>query len=356
MWTRDPETPVMELAQRRVGFVFTVLALAAPALSWLPPDTPSAILVLYGLLCSAVAVCLIGIGFRHRNQALTGIGALAYVVAVMLLRHSEGGSASGYSLLLLLPIFWSALLGGTRILALVLVAIPVALAGPIVVLGDPAYPVEEWRRVIIWSIVAPVLAVTTHQLVRSERAAYARASALARTDALTGSLNRHGLDEAAERERRRAARTGEPLAVAILDLDHFKDFNDTYGHDAGDDLLRDAAHAWQDALRAVDVFGRWGGEEFVAILPDTPLASAVTAADKVRQATPGSQTCSVGVTNWNPHETLNEAVARADISLYEAKASGRNRVVAVPSTRIIDLSQTEAAGADAAGSVSQPKV
>lgn len=320
----------MERARRRVALTFAVLALGAPALAWLPPDTPRASLTIYGFICSAVAVCFACVGFRYRQQRATALGALVYVVAVMLLRHSEGGSASGYAPLLLLPIFWTALLGDTLILALVLAAVPVALAAPIMVVGDPSYPIDEWRRVVIWSIVAPAVAVTTHELVRSERWALARVSALALTDALTGCLNRRGLHEAAERERGRAARSGEPLSLAILDLDHFKDFNDSYGHEAGDDLLRDAVHAWQGALRTVDVLGRWGGEEFIVILPDASQSNAMLAIDRVRQATPRGQTCSIGVTMWAPNETLTAAVARADIGLYEAKTSGRNRAVAVP--------------------------
>ncbi|OLB66087.1 MAG: hypothetical protein AUI10_03865 [Actinobacteria bacterium 13_2_20CM_2_72_6] len=150
---------------------------------------------------------------------------------------------------------------------------------------------------------------------------------LARIDELTGLPNRRAwfaeLPLALERSRRDV----RPLSVAILDLDHFKKFNDTYGHPAGDKLLRGAADGWVPKLRAVDLLGRYGGEEFIVLLPASSGPEAATVIDRLRDATPSGQTFSCGVATWDGQESGEEMIARADRALYEAKAGGRNRTV-----------------------------
>ncbi len=153
----------------------------------------------------------------------------------------------------------------------------------------------------------------------------ARAEHAARTDPLTGLANRRVWDRALPRELARAARQSTPLSVAMLDLDHFKTFNDTHGHQAGDRLLREAARAWADELRATDLLVRYGGEEFALLLPGTPLLAAVEVVDRLRVATPERQTASAGVAMWDGEETAEALLARADRALYGAKAAGRDR-------------------------------
>ena len=150
----------------------------------------------------------------------------------------------------------------------------------------------------------------------------------ARTDELTGVANRRGWDEELPRELARARRSGAPVTVAILDLDHFKTYNDTFGHQAGDRLLRGAAAAWSGRLRTTDLLTRYGGEEFAVVLPCCDGAAAATVADGLRRAVPGDVTCSIGVATWDGAETADALVARADAALYRAKAAGRDRVVA----------------------------
>jgi diguanylate cyclase (GGDEF)-like protein len=202
-----------------------------------------------------------------------------------------------------------------------------ALVVPILAFGDPAYPVTEWRRAAVWLTVAPVVGGATLGLRRRADASRAEVAHLARTDALTGCLNRRGLEEVAARELARARRTGSPVTVALLDLDHFKRFNDTRGHDAGDALLRDAARAWQATLRETDVVARWGGEEFVVLLSETDAEAGSMVLDRLRAATPAAQTCSIGITAVGRDESLTSAVTRADAALYEAKGQGRDRIV-----------------------------
>ena len=150
---------------------------------------------------------------------------------------------------------------------------------------------------------------------------------VARTDALTGAPNRRAWDEQLAVELARAARDGEPVSVALLDLDHFKAYNDLRGHQAGDRLLREAAAAWQGRLRTMDVMARYGGEEFGLILPGCPPDLAAGIVDRLRGLTPEGETTSAGVACWDGTETADALVARTDRALYEAKRAGRDRTV-----------------------------
>lgn len=165
-----------------------------------------------------------------------------------------------------------------------------------------------------------------------------RASAQARHDPLTGSLNRKGLDEAMEREIARARRLGSPLCVALLDVDNFKSLNDRIGHAGGDAALVHLAEVTRDVMRPQDLLARYGGEEFVIVLPDTAAESGVAAMTRLqRELTTrfflqGAEklliTFSAGVAQLNGTESSGDAIGRADQAMYLAKRSGKNRVVA----------------------------
>ena len=158
-------------------------------------------------------------------------------------------------------------------------------------------------------------------------ALYREVGRLARTDALTGVANRRAWDDELPGELARAARSGEPLCVALLDLDHFTAYNDQHGHQAGDRLLTAAAAAWQGRLRKTDLLARYGGEEFALLLPDCGLASGMEIAERLRTAQPEG-TCSLGVAIWDGQEDAAGLVARADRALYAAKEAGRDRCLA----------------------------
>jgi diguanylate cyclase (GGDEF)-like protein/PAS domain S-box-containing protein len=150
---------------------------------------------------------------------------------------------------------------------------------------------------------------------------------MARRDALTGLPNRRALEEQLPREFAQARRRdGASLCLAILDIDHFKAYNDTHGHLIGDKLLRECAMAWDAELRAGDTIVRFGGEEFVVLLPDSGLEEAGRALERLRAATPDGQTCSVGLASWDGAESGDELIGRADAALYEAKETGRDRL------------------------------
>jgi diguanylate cyclase (GGDEF)-like protein len=177
--------------------------------------------------------------------------------------------------------------------------------------------------------LAPVMGLLAAEAaVAIERAdMLGRLESMARTDDLTGLPNRRSWFEELPRELARAQRYEHPVCVAMLDLDRFKDYNDRHGHLAGDRLLKEAAGAWREALRETDRLARYGGEEFSLVLPDCTLEDAVQLVERLRAVTPGGETCSAGVAEWNGDETPESLVRRADAALYEAKRIGRDRVI-----------------------------
>jgi diguanylate cyclase len=155
----------------------------------------------------------------------------------------------------------------------------------------------------------------------------ARLDELTRTDELTGLPNRRAWDELLTHELAAAERHGQPVSVAMLDLDFFKKYNDEHGHLAGDRLLRAAAAAWQSTLRAADVLARWGGEEFALLLPGCDGAGAAALIERLRGTLPDGVTFSAGVATSDGRTAPRALVDAADQALYLAKAGGRDRVV-----------------------------
>jgi diguanylate cyclase (GGDEF)-like protein len=197
---------------------------------------------------------------------------------------------------------------------------------------------------VILYVFSLIMAATLMLVIRVVRQrAYLSEKALlysSRHDSMTGACNRAFLTELAERELALARRHGRPLAVAMLDIDHFKRINDEYGHATGDEVIRQLASCCIGTLRSIDHFGRIGGEEFVAIMPETGMADAINCAERMRAnieqlrvATPQGTlrfTASFGVamlTEEHPHWSalLNDA----DAAMYRAKNTGRNRVAAI---------------------------
>ena len=153
---------------------------------------------------------------------------------------------------------------------------------------------------------------------------------LSERDALTGVLNRRAWDQLLSSALRKGA---QPLFVAMLDLDHFKAYNDNHGHQAGDDLLRHAARAWRSAIRAGDVLARYGGEEFTVLLAGCEEERAIEIAERLRGATlDHDQQVSIGLARWDGREGASSLVERADRALYVAKRAGRNRVALAATT------------------------
>lgn len=182
-------------------------------------------------------------------------------------------------------------------------------------------------------VTALVVLITSMALTRYQR----RVEEMATTDKLTGLLNRQTLDLLFQQSINLSKRAGEPLSIILADLDHFKDINDKMGHLAGDQALKRTATCLRQHLRASDTVCRWGGEEFLMILPNCDAAAATALAEKLRGALEGDQelrdfapnccTASFGVAQHMAEETVESLVARADAAMYAAKQAGRNCVM-----------------------------
>jgi len=178
------------------------------------------------------------------------------------------------------------------------------------------------------------------QRIHSLEAKLQHMSELVREDQLTGSLNRRGLDDVFERETARSDRRGTPLCIALLDLDDFKRLNDTYGHQAGDSALKHLVKIVKDTLRSMDVIARFGGEEFLILLPETTVEAASQTMTRLQRELTKHFfmadnekvliTFSAGVALRQPNEDQASLVKRADLAMYEAKKTGKNRVVVAP--------------------------
>jgi diguanylate cyclase (GGDEF)-like protein len=152
-------------------------------------------------------------------------------------------------------------------------------------------------------------------------------AALAHNDGLTGIPNRRAWELELPREMARVRRYGGRLYVALLDLDHFKRYNDERGHQGGDRLLKEATAAWQTRMRRTDLLARYGGEEFAVVFRDCTPDQAVMVLDDLRAVTPDGQTFSAGLAEWDGREDPERLVGRADRALYEAKHAGRDRII-----------------------------
>ncbi|MEC5206578.1 diguanylate cyclase [Vogesella perlucida] len=163
------------------------------------------------------------------------------------------------------------------------------------------------------------------------------ASAKVKEDQLTGAFNRRGLEEHFDREIHRAERSGQPLSVALIDVDNFKQLNDRYGHLTGDDVLKYLVDMMHHSLRTSDIVGRFGGEEFVVILPDTPVNEAVELVQRLQRELTKNfflanqdklvVTFSAGVALWHRGERDCDVIERADRAMYQAKLAGKNRTL-----------------------------
>lgn len=177
-------------------------------------------------------------------------------------------------------------------------------------------------------------ALTLGGLLTMHRYIVHRAEYIANHDHLTGAWSRKAFFEIAERELARSRRNGQPLALMLIDLDHFKQINDSGGHEAGDVALRLVAERARALLRASDCVARLGGDEFAVLLPETTLAQACVVGEKLqaglpRQAAHSSLTLSIGVTVTQVDEPFKATLARADAALYAAKSAGRDQVIAL---------------------------
>jgi diguanylate cyclase (GGDEF)-like protein len=265
------------------------------------------------------------------------IAVVASIVAASMLDRAYGFGVAGLVVIILTGPYVAVDVRDLMITNLMLVVTLVAT-----MLVVPLAPFDQ-----IGTAVFVLLAVATSMLLgrvleNSNRRAFALELELhrdARTDALTGLDNRRSMEERGRVELKRAKRSGQPVSVILCDLDHFKAINDKYGHEAGDASLIKAAAVLRSALRETDALGRWGGEEFMAVLPATAADGATEVAERMRAAIAATTfagraegtTISLGVATSqaidDPVDEWDLLMKEADERLYRAKHEGRDRVV-----------------------------
>ena len=297
---------------------------------------------------------------RFKDPALT-LAQILYAITCCAAAFVIAGPARGVTLPILAIILMFGIFGLTTrqmlgVLVYSLVAFGVA-SGVVAARDEPDYPTVV-AAAYVGMVVVVLLSSTflttrvqsTREHLRRQKAELAQAleqiRQLATHDDLTGLLNRRAMLDRMQLEQRRSLRSGSPLLIAQLDIDHFKAVNDTHGHAAGDLVLQRFADTVRRNVRDTDVLARWGGEEFVLLLCDTPAADAVTLMERLRQAVQAMQvpvaqggqpitvTVSIGLARHTPADPLAGTLERADRALYAAKAGGRNRVVPAPCLRL----------------------
>jgi diguanylate cyclase (GGDEF)-like protein len=276
------------------------------------------------LMVATVALTAV-IRWEQLPRRADAIPPLMVIVAVSLLQSATMVPQSVWAPVMLLPLFWLGLHHSRRQLL-----VGLGLAGALTVLGKVlgVQPGDDsWAYTLLEFSVVPPLCLTVQRIVADQRRLSRRMMTMASIDPLTGIANRRTLDVELRRGLALASRSGQSLCVAMLDLDHFKKYNDAFGHACGDELLGQAAKAWTRQLRRSDLLCRYGGEEFAVLLPVCHADEAEAVLNRLRIVTPDAQTCSVGVAEWDGTEPASALLSRADEALYAAKHGGRNQVV-----------------------------
>lgn len=334
-----------------VGSMLVMLALAAieSATGVLPaPRLAVAALALAGIELVFLAVFLSGLNLKARDPGLTIAQIFWAMVPTLYLMYYAGSGRAAFVMMASVAFLFGIFRLSRRQFGY-LTACYLAGYGLVIWLGARYDPHLVNLRIDLIQLCAEAVVLLQIGLIggyisglrkrlrlRNDelQGALATIREMATHDELTGISNRRHLMEILEREIRRATRHEKPLSLVMLDLDHFKRINDCHGHNTGDEVLRQIASTIEAACRDVDHFGRYGGEEFLLVLPDTTRREAAVMVERLRRkvadlyidAAPRHRvTVSAGISQHLPGEDPRATIGRADEALYQAKAAGRNR-------------------------------
>jgi diguanylate cyclase (GGDEF)-like protein len=323
------------------GGLLLLVTLALPG----SPDRDSAALAVIAVAAFVVAAGLI-VGYDQIPwRVLVVAPAMGTALVVLVIAFAGPESSAPYAMYLA----WVVIAAGGYLSHWGTAAHgAIAVAGywlALEIVGPSATP--EGLQLVMVAGTAAVAAFVLAGLAAQMRAAVVRLESDARTDPLTGIDNRRALRDEFERELARSERTRRPLALVVLDLDHFKRYNDAFGHPTGDRALKQVAMILEDITRSVEVTARIGGEEFAIVAPDTDEAGGIALAERLRLGVQsefaGSDpplTLSCGVAVHSPGQPrYDDLIEAADRALYAAKRAGRNRVASAQ-----DLPSLELAG------------
>lgn len=318
--TRPPHGPLRGGGRARrtapfavLGLVVVIFYLAAYRHELTPLE-----LAILAVMAGGTVALVVFTPWDRVPQGAQIAAPLAVMATVILMQVLALPADLDVAVLFVAPVLWTAMYGTGRevvIITTLAVVTTIALQAIGAATGLPL-GVTGWTEAAALIGTVVLLAYFT-STTRSE----------ARTDALTGVANRRTWDDILEVEVSRAARYGGEPIVAMIDLDHFKGYNDAHGHAAGDDHLVRCAENWCTCLRRSDILARVGGEEFAVLLLGADHDDAMRILERLASATPNGQTCSIGAARWNGRESARHLAARADRALYDAKEAGRNRVV-----------------------------
>jgi len=313
-----------------VAFFFLFHLLGSPILAWV----------------NVVSVTMYVVAYRALGRKQNGL-AIGLIWAEVIIHAGLGilliGWESGfhYYLLMFIPALFVSM--GLRAAAVSLIALWSYYVALYLVMWitEPLQPIAPGALLAVYlfnlSVVFAMFSYLSFFYLTMVTTANRKLRRMATTDSLTGLFNRRHMTYLAEKELSRFQRSGHPVAFLVLDIDHFKAINDRHGHETGDRVLVEVAGIIEAQLRTQDLIARWGGEEFLAVLPDTGLESAQASAERVRKALlshdwlaktgePIDLTISAGVSEFRRDDDLNSAISRADRALYRSKEGGRNRV------------------------------
>jgi diguanylate cyclase (GGDEF)-like protein len=279
--------------------------------------------IIWGAALIALAVVLTVLLPWHRLPRFARlVPPLVYLLAASGLGPAHGDPLSSWAGLFLLPVFWISVYATGLELAAGVLAVALAILTPVGSAGLRPDPAQAFALIAL----AGALGIGCQRLFEEVRARATGLERLARTDPLTGVPNLRVWEAALSDQLAEAARWEVPASVAMLDVDNFKAYNDRFGHQAGDRLLKFFAARWQSELRNGDLLARIGGDEFAVLLPRCPLEAGGAVIRRLCSV-PASTTTSAGVASWDGRESMEGLIARADRALYQAKQEGRSRIV-----------------------------
>jgi diguanylate cyclase (GGDEF)-like protein len=347
----------LRMRRQLMAMASYLVIFAVVVLCWYQGMVPAKVVLffaLFSVLINGALVLTIRSGFnlRFADPSLTAAQMVAsFLPAAYVMFHLESGQARAVFLLIaLVPGLYGILALNIRRFMTVCLLFFLIYLVLLVSLWQLKPQVLSWRnellQTVAFALVLAELAIIggfisglrgklrqrNHQL----NDALERISEMANRDALTGVFNRRHLFEVLARETNRNQRTNGTFSICIMDVDHFKEVNDQYGHQMGDEVLKRIAESVASSLRNIDCFGRYGGEEFLLILPQTPLDGARIKAERVRKAiaelavaSNGDRvgvSVSIGVAVFQGAESIDDTIHRADRALYQAKENGRDQV------------------------------
>jgi diguanylate cyclase (GGDEF)-like protein len=287
------------------------------------PDHSSGTVVWAAGLIALAGVLTVLVPWERLPRFAMLVPPIVYVVGASGFAPARGEAFASWAGLFLLPVFWLSLYATGVELGAGIVAVAVAILSP---LASGAGSRPDPGQALAFIVLAAALGIGSQRLFEEMRGRMSTPGGMARTDPLTGVANRRVWEGALSAQLAEARRSEAPASVAILDVDYFRAYNDRFGHQAGDRLLKFFTARWQSELRNGDLLARMGEDDFAVLLPRCHLEAAGAVIRRLCSV-PASTTTSAGVASWNGHESMEELIGRAHGALFLAKQEGRSRIV-----------------------------